>query len=55
MDFGFATSFVDSVNELADEGKTVRLIRPHSLIRALLASFSLDPRIALIAPKSGVN
>jgi ABC-type transporter Mla MlaB component len=52
MDLACATSFVDTVNSLAAAGKTVRLIRPNSLVRALLASFTLHARVALIHAKS---
>jgi ABC-type transporter Mla MlaB component len=52
MDLACATTFVDTVNGLAAAGKTVRLIRPNSLVRALLAGFTLHARVALIHRKS---
>lgn len=51
MDLSSATAFVETVNQQSASGKTVRLLRPSSLVRALLSSCSLDPRIVLTAPK----
>jgi ABC-type transporter Mla MlaB component len=51
MDLSGATAFVETVNEEAAGGKTVRVLRPNSLVRALLSSCSLDPRIVVPAPK----
>jgi ABC-type transporter Mla MlaB component len=51
MDLSGATAFVETVNEEAAAGKTVRLLRPNSLVRALLSSCSLDARILVPAPK----
>lgn len=51
MDLSGATAFVETVNEQAAAGKTVRLLRPNSLVRALLSSCSLDRRIVVPAPK----
>jgi ABC-type transporter Mla MlaB component len=51
MDLSGSTAFVETVNEHAAAGKTVRLLRPNSLVRALLSSCSLDPRIVLPGSK----
>jgi ABC-type transporter Mla MlaB component len=52
MDLSGATAFVESVNQEAAGGKTVRLLHPNRLVQALLSSCSLDPRIVLPAQKS---
>jgi len=51
MDFSSGTAFATLVNELASSGKTVRLIRPNSLVAAFLSTLSLDPSIRLISMK----
>lgn len=51
IDLACATAFVETVNQLAQAGKTVRLIRPNSLVHALLATFALDPQVVLVKPK----
>lgn len=51
IDLACATAFVETLNRLARAGKTVRLIRPNSLVHALLATFTLDPRIVLVKPE----
>jgi ABC-type transporter Mla MlaB component len=51
IDLACATAFVELANRLAQAGKTVRLIRPNSLVHALLATFSLDPQVVLVKPR----
>ena len=48
MDFSCGTAFANLVNRLAWNSKTVRLIRPNSLVAAFLSTFSLDPTVELV-------
>jgi ABC-type transporter Mla MlaB component len=48
MDFSCGTAFVNLVNAMAWSSKTVRLIRPNSLVAALLSTLSLDPTVELV-------
>ncbi|MCC7547856.1 MAG: hypothetical protein IT532_08825 [Burkholderiales bacterium] len=43
-----AATLVGAMNELADWGKVVRLLRPHALIESLLQALSLDARVQLV-------
>jgi ABC-type transporter Mla MlaB component len=48
IDLACATAFIQTVNQLTQAGKTVRLIRPNSLVHALLATFTLDSRVVVV-------
>jgi len=48
MDFSCGTTFAGLVNRLAWNGKTVRLIRPNSLVAAFLSTLSLDPTVEVV-------
>jgi ABC-type transporter Mla MlaB component len=48
MDFSCGTAFANLVNALAWSSKTVRLIRPNSLVAAFLSTLSLDPSVELV-------
>lgn len=47
-----AATLVGVVNELADWGKVVRLLRPHALVATLLQALSLDARVQLVRAQS---
>ena len=47
-DFGCATALTSRVNGLARVGKTVRLLRPNTLVGALLTSFHLAPGVTIV-------
>jgi ABC-type transporter Mla MlaB component len=48
MDFSGGTTFANLVNRLAWNSKTVRLIRPNSLVAAFLSTLSLDPTVEVV-------
>ena len=48
MDFSCGTTFANLVNRLAWNSKTVRLIRPNSLLAAFLSTLSLDPTVEVV-------
>lgn len=48
MDFSAGTALANLLNAMAWSDKTVRLIRPNSLVAAFLSTLSLDPSIELV-------
>jgi ABC-type transporter Mla MlaB component len=48
MDFSCGTTFANLVNRLAWNSKTVRLIRPNSLVAAFLSTLRLDPTVEIV-------
>jgi ABC-type transporter Mla MlaB component len=48
MDFGCGNAFANSINEWIAGGKTVRLIRPNSLVAAFLSTLSLSPDVNIV-------
>jgi ABC-type transporter Mla MlaB component len=48
LDFSCASAFANLLNQLLEEGKTVRLLRPNSLVAAFLATLSLNPDINVV-------
>lgn len=51
IDFGCAAVFADLLNAQVAAGKTVRLLRPNSLVSAFLRTLSLNPEIQIIAAR----
>ncbi|HTO42729.1 MAG TPA: hypothetical protein VML56_01490 [Burkholderiales bacterium] len=49
MDFSAGTAAANLLNAMAWSDKTVRLIRPNSLVAAFLSTLSLDPGIELVS------
>lgn len=50
MDFNCGTTFATLVNDLADAGMIVRLIRPNRLVAAFLSTLSLNPTVKVVLP-----
>jgi ABC-type transporter Mla MlaB component len=48
IDFSCATAFANLLNEHLEAGKTIRLLRPNSLVAAFLATLSLNPEIIVV-------
>jgi ABC-type transporter Mla MlaB component len=48
IDFSCGTALANLVNAMAWSSKTVRLIRPNSLVAAFLSTLSLDPSVELV-------
>ena len=48
IDFSCASAFANLLNEHLAEGKTIRLLRPNSLVAAFLATLSLNPGITVV-------
>jgi ABC-type transporter Mla MlaB component len=48
IDFSCASAFANLLNEQLAEGKTIRLLRPNSLVDAFLATLSLNPGITVV-------
>jgi len=48
LDFSCATAFANLLNEHLEAGKTIRLLRPNSLVAAFLATLSLNPEIIVV-------
>jgi len=48
LDFSCASAFANLLNEQLEEGKTVRLLRPNSLVAAFLDTLSLNPEITVV-------
>jgi ABC-type transporter Mla MlaB component len=46
LDFSCAIAFANLVNEMATAGKTVRLLRPNSLVAAFLGTLNIDAGVA---------
>ena len=54
MDFSAGTALANLLHAMAWSDKTVRLIRPNSLVAAFLSTLSLDPSIKLVpVPRPG--
>jgi ABC-type transporter Mla MlaB component len=48
LDFSCATAFANLLNQQLAEGKTIRLLRPNSLVAAFLATLSLNKDITVV-------
>lgn len=48
IDFSCGTALANMVNAMAWSSKTVRLLRPNSLVAAFLSTLSLDPGVELV-------